>query len=239
MTASSKAARIKAIAREKSLEKYGTLITANILIFLIQFVAFSLANLFVSDNIFYLVINQLMMLIINTLLGVLVSGKAYLYLNLIYSQTTSTSDVFFGLKQHPDKAALIQSVFVWTSFVASLPMTVAMYMLRTTKNQQFIGLWVLAALFALAVKLYISITFSQAFFVLHDFPDRSAKEILLTSRRLMYGNRFKLLYIYVSFIPLYLFGVLTFFIPLLWVSVYRYATVAAFYQDLMASNNTK
>ena len=32
---------------------------------------------------------------------------------------------------------------------------------------------------------------------------------------------------------LMIFGVITLFIPLLWISVYRYATLTAFYQDLI------
>ena len=91
-----------------------------------------------------------------------------------------------------------------------------------------------ALIFGIAINIYVSLTYSQAFFLLHDFPDRSAKELLLTSRNLMNGNRLKLLYVNISFIPLYVLGVISLFIPLLWISVYRYATIAAFYQDLIA-----
>jgi uncharacterized membrane protein len=50
----------------------------------------------------------------------------------------------------------------------------------------------------------------------------------------MKGNKFRLFYLNVTFLPLYLLGCVTLFIPLLWVSVYRYATTCAFYQDLIA-----
>ena len=96
-----------------------------------------------------------------------------------------------------------------------------------------------ALIFALAIGLivnvYVSLVYSQAFFILHDFPDRSAKDILATSRHLMKGNKFRLFYLNVTFLPLYLLGCVTLFIPLLWVSVYRYATTCAFYQDLIAN----
>ena len=62
---------------------------------------------------------------------------------------------------------------------------------------------------------------------------KSAKELLAYSKKMMQGNKFKLLYIHISFIPWFIFGVITLFIPLLWVSVYRYATLTAFYQDLI------
>ena len=87
----------------------------------------------------------------------------------------------------------------------------------------------------LIVDVYVYLTYSQAFFILHDFPDRSAKEILATSRHLMKGNKFRLFYLNVSFIPLYLLGAVAMFVPILWISVYRYASTCAFYQDLIAN----
>ena len=86
----------------------------------------------------------------------------------------------------------------------------------------------------LIIDVFVSLVYSQSFFILHDFPDRSAKEILATSRRLMKGNKFRLFYLNVSFIPLYILGCIAMFIPLLWIGVYRYATTCAFYQDLIA-----
>jgi uncharacterized membrane protein len=50
----------------------------------------------------------------------------------------------------------------------------------------------------------------------------------------MNGNKFRLFKLYLSFIPLILLGIITFFIPLLWVNAYMEASQAAFYQDLIA-----
>ena len=91
--------QLKAIAKERSLDKYGTLILANIMIFAIQIFISGITTVSTSGNIMIFIINQIITLIVNILLGVLVSGKAYLYLNLVYSQTISASDIFFGLKQ--------------------------------------------------------------------------------------------------------------------------------------------
>jgi uncharacterized membrane protein len=251
MTALCSAKQLKGIAKERSLERYGTLIGANVIIFLIQFVAFTFATLFTSNNLIGIIITQLSTLIIDILLGVLVSGKAFLYLNLLYSQTISISDIFFGLKQCPDKAVKIQSLFVISSFVSSLPYTITTYYLRSigqlpggTGNPTTTGLIDLstagfialfaAILFRIAITLYVYLTYSQAFFILHDFPGRSADDILRTSRNLMKGNRLKLFCLNLSFVPVYLLGIIALFIPLLWISVYRDATVTAFYQDLIA-----
>ena len=162
------------------------------------------------------------------------SGKAYLYMNLVYSQTISASDIFFGLRQHPEKAVILQSLFVVVNFLASIPAKLILFFFYRTQspNLYYILLIVLAC--GTVVNIYVSLTYSQAFFLLHDFPERSAKELLLTSRNLMQGNRLRLLYLNLSFIPIYILGIVSLFIPLLWISVYRYASVAAFYQDLIA-----
>ena len=240
MTGTTSAAHLKAIAKERSLDKYGTLITANVLIFVIQIIVSGITTMSSSGNLMIFIINQIITLIVNILLGVLVSGKAYLYMNLVYSQTISASDIFFGLRQHPEKAVILQSLFVVVDFLVSLPGTLILFFYyRTQSTNLYIALLVVLAI-GIIVNIYVSLTYSQSFFLLHDFPDRSAKDLLLTSRNLMQGNRLRLLCLNLSFIPIYILGIISLFIPLLWVSVYRYASVAAFYQDLIAkAGNTK
>lgn len=234
MTGATSAAQLKSIAKERSLDKYGTLITANVLIFVIQLIISGITTVSSSGSIIIFIINQIITLVVNILLGILVSGKAYLYMNLVYSQTISASDIFFGLRQHPEKAVILQSLFVVVNFLASIPAKLIFFFFYRTQspNLYYILLIVLAC--GTIVNIYVSLTYSQVFFLLHDFPERSAKELLLTSKNLMQGNRFRLLYLNLSFIPIYILGIVSLFIPLLWISVYRYASVAAFYQDLIA-----
>ena len=234
MTGNASAAQLKAIAKERSLDKYGTLITANVLIFVIQIIVSGITTVSSSGNIAIFVINQIINLIINILLGLLVSGKAYLYMNLVYSQTISASDIFFGLRQHPEKAVVLQSLFVVVDFLVSLPGTLILFFYyRNPSTNLYIAL-LIVLLIGIVINIYVSLTYSQVFFLLHDFPDRSAKELFLTSKNLMQGNRLRLLFLNLSFIPIYILGIISLFIPLLWISVYRYASVAAFYQDLIA-----
>ena len=234
MTDRASAAQLKAIAKERSLDKYGTLITANVLIFVIQIFVSGITTMSSSGNILIFIINQIITLIVNILLGILVSGKAYLYMNLVYSQTISTSDIFFGFKQHPEKAVILQSLFVVVDFLVSIPGTLLLFFFYRTGSRDIYYALIAVLIIGVIINIYVSLTYSQAFFLLHDFPDRSAKDLLITSRKLMNGNRLRLLCLNLSFIPLYILGIVSLFIPLLWISVYRYASVAAFYQDLIA-----
>lgn len=233
-------AQLKAIAKERALDRYGTLIFANILIFVIQVIISGITTVASSGSIIIFVINQLISLIVSILLGILSSGKAYLYMNLVYSQTISASDIFFGLKQHPEKAVVIQSVFVIANFVVTLPSSLILFFTNQSSSIDLYLTNIIVLIVGIIINIYISLVYSQAFFLLHDFPDRSAKDLLATSRRLMKGKKLKLFLLELSFVPLYIFGIITLFVPLLWISVYRYASVAVFYQKLIsdAGNTT-
>ena len=229
--------QLKDIAKEHSLGKYGTLIGANVIIFAIQLLVSSLTTVSTSGSILLIIIENLITIIINILLGTLMSGKAYLYMNLLYSQTVSTSDIFFGLKQNPQKAVIIQSVFVLLDFLVTIPSQIVLILYLNSGSANLLSALIFVLALGLIINVYVSLMYSQSFFILHDFPDRSAKEILSLSRNLMKGNKFRLFYINVSFIPLYILGCISLFVPLLWIGVYRYATNCAFYQDLIAGTS--
>lgn len=232
--------QLKAIAKERSLGRYGTLVGANLIIIAIQLLVTGITTVSTGGSIILIVINNLISLIINILLGLLMSGKAYLYMNLLYSQTVQTSDLFYGLKQNPQKAVIIQSVFVLVDFLVTIPTQILMVFYQRNPSNTLMSLLITSLGFGLIVDVIVYLTYSQSFFILHDFPDKSAAEILRTSRHLMKGNRFRLFYLNVTFIPLYILGAVALFVPILWISVYRYASTCAFYQDLIqnAANNT-
>ena len=75
--------------------------------------------------------------------------------------------------------------------------------------------------------------YSQSFFLLHDFPQYSAREILALSRKMMKGQKGRLFYVYVSFLPLFLLSLLSCGIAFLWVIPYVNATNAEFYMDVI------
>ena len=229
--------QLRAIAKEQSLGKYGTLIGANIIILALQFFVTLFTSFASEGSIILFFINSIISLIVNILLGLLVSGKAYLYMNLLYSQPVSTSDIFFGMKQQPQKAVAIQALFAGVDFVIMIPIQLLYAQYLSTKVDAYLLTIMIIGIVAVIAEVYVALTYSQAFYLLHDFPDRSAKELLATSRHLMKGNRFRLLYLYVGFIPLYLLGAVALFIPLLWVSVYKDASLCSFYQDLIATAN--
>lgn len=72
---------------------------------------------------------------------------------------------------------------------------------------------------------------------MHDFPQYSARELLSMSRKLMIGNKVRLFYIYLSYMPLLLLGILSCGIALLWIIPYMNATLAEFYMDIVRNTS--
>ena len=236
MTELKTTSQLKAIARERSLGKYGTLIGASIVLGLIRFLVVSITSSFTAEagSLLTTVLGWLIGITVNTLLGVFVSGEAYLYMNLIYSQTINMSDIFFGFKQQPQKAVALQGVMEVISNALMLPSIICLYQIKAGSDLTAFLPYFITTIGALVITVYVRIALSQVFFLLHDFPDWSVGQLLTTGLHIMKGKKLKYLGLTLSFIPLYILGIITLFIPLLWINVYVYATTAAFYQDLMS-----
>ena len=91
--------------------------------------------------------------------------------------------------------------------------------------------------FGLIVSVIISLMYSQSYFVMLDFPDFTALQCLRFSRRIMKGSKARRFYLDMSFIPLYLLGLLTCCIGLLFVIPYMNTTYSNFYLELMSKRN--
>ena len=97
-------AELKAIAKENLLGQYTTTIGATLLILAITMLLNSIVTFVVNPtNLITLIIYEIAIFIIELLMGVFTSGKAYLYLNIVYSQPSTVGDIFYSFSTHPDK----------------------------------------------------------------------------------------------------------------------------------------
>lgn len=176
-----------------------------------------------------------------TIFGTILSvGQCSFYLNIACDQPYQFSDLFTGFKIHPDKSIITQMVIQLLTLLPLTPAIIVMF-ITTAFYAENIIISFLAACFLLiigaGISWWISLRFSQVYYLLLDFPDYSAMELLKMSWKLMKGNVGRLLYIQVSFIPLTLAGLLSFGIGLLFVQPYQNMTYTLFYLDLMQANS--
>lgn len=231
-------AELKARAKGQLLGKYGTVIPAVLAVEIIMLsisgvISFPLNPQTIPGAIGSFIVECLMQL----LGGIFIAGQTYLYLNISCGGNIRVSDVFYGFTHHPDRAILIQLLQLLLMLAAYVPLFVVLGLWMVIDSIYMLILVAVTFCFGLIVSVIISLMYSQSYFVMLDFPDFTALQCLRYSRRIMKGSKARRFYLDMSFIPLYLLGLLTCCIGLLFVIPYVNTTYSNFYLELMSKRN--
>lgn len=123
-------AELKALAKEHLFGKYGTLIGAAVVVFMIiEFVTFSCTVFLDQTTILGAVLNFLIIFVITVLTGLFSSGENYLYLKVSCNRPITLNDIFYGFKLFPNKAVMIQLYLSVWIFISMIPMQILSYMI--------------------------------------------------------------------------------------------------------------
>lgn len=228
-------AALKAAAREHMFGRYGSAVGACLLVtFLTSFATISVTSVVGNtNNLLGTLLHYALLFAVSVFTGLLSSGTAYFYLKIVTGHIAVVNDVFYGFRMYSDKALAIQAWVTLISFIGSLPEYVVLYRMPPRADTSALTQYGLCMLLSGIVTLALNLLYAPAFFLLHDFPQYTARELLSMSRKLMAGNKIRLFYIFLSFIPLLLLSVLSCGIALLWISPYMNATMAEFYMDII------
>ncbi len=225
--------QIKAQARY-SLLGHLSVSVGSLLLYL--FMTFFLAGLAATatdgNGIVFFLLSQVAAFLIQLILGVLHYGLYGVFMDLQYGQPAFAADVFRGFKENPWKLMQIEAVLSGISLVCELPASYIVFMHEGSLRSVLPQILLFEG-FAIVVSLILSLFYGLVWFVLLDYPELTWIQALRQSRRLMEGNKLLYLYILLSFIPLYLLGILSFGIAYLWIGSYKYATEAAFYRGIL------
>ena len=82
--------------------------------------------------------------------------------------------------------------------------------------------------------IIMSLAYSMTYFISKDHPEYSIDECIEASKKMMYGHKWELFVLYLSFIGWFLLAILTFCIGFLWLSPYFRTTIAHYYEELKA-----
>lgn len=246
-------AELKASAREHLLGHYGVAVGAYLIMgSLVCAIAFAITFIVDLTTVTGTVIYYASMFLVSVLMGLFVSGICYLYLKISCGRPVSVGDLFYGFQLCPDKAIIMQARLTLITYIATLPQIVIGYMInkitldegmvlalterQLTQLTKYLVPFALSFILAEAVSVILGLIYAQAFYLLHDFPQYSAAELLKKSRRLMVHHKGRLFYLNVSFIPLFLLGILSFGLAFLWILPYMTATETEFFLDLIKNN---
>ena len=96
----------------------------------------------------------------------------------------------------------------------------------------FILLW---SLLLIIPGIMAALSYAMVFYVLRDQPESRALLAIERSKELMYGNRWKLLYLLLRFLGWFILSIVTLGIGFLWTLPYLQASLVHFYEDLLRS----
>ena len=142
------------------------------------------------------------------------------------------SDVFYGFKSHPDKAIICQFLFTLAELVCMLPAILFAILYTITENPALMIVMSVFLVIGLIAVVILHLTLHFVFYLILDYPDATIKELIVYCANMMRGHRIKFFYLYASFLPLYVLGILSLGIGLLFVEPYVNVTVAQFYLDV-------
>lgn len=230
--------QIKSHARENLLGKYSIIIPSIILSQIIIFVLTTFVSSFVTGNsLTSYVIGLVISYLIDIISGIFLIGYIIQNFKIMCNQPFFISDIFYGFKNHTNKIISLRFIILSIELIGSLPFLFFSYFVQQDPTYPLIAATVLSIIPAIGVSIWMELEFSMSYYLLVDFPDYELKELLRTSRSLMKENRGRLLYLMVSFLPLYLLGFLSFGIGNLWVSSYFRMSLTEFYMDLISRKN--
>lgn len=242
-------ADLKSLAKGQLLGNYGTVIGIFILHMLctlpLNFIISPFSQ--ISPALYYLAY-----LLVYTFEGLLIAGEALVYLKTACHEPPSVSDLFYYFRgpysEKGAKVIRIQLVISAVTVACTIPFEyVGRLLTQSMVNMDLsssaaVGLpfdpylfLIYAILFVAgcSIRIFVQILLSQIFYLMLDFPDYDASQLLHLAPKLIKGHKARYFYIVLSFVPLLLLCIFSCGIGFLWIYPYMRATYANFYLDLV------
>jgi len=171
--------------------------------------------------------------VISAFLGILQTGIAYYFLNVSCNKKHSSGDIFYGFHENAEKSIKVSVVHVAMETICLMPFQILTLVFVQTFDYKYILIAYAAMIAGYALMTPFSLAISQCYYLLLDFPEATAKEVLTTSIRVMKGHKWRLFKLKLSFLPLQFICLLSFGIGNLWLNPYMRMTYTEFFLDLL------
>ncbi len=185
------------------------------------------------------VIFNVLLILAGIICAVMDVGVTLYFLNLACNLPLSFSNLFYGFRTDSKKSLAVAAAIVLCRTACLLPFQYLAQTLLRTRDLK----WLLYAGITFGTGLFIYVTvalgITLSYYLMLDFPQYSAKETLVLCWRTMRGQRRRLFFLELSFLPLMLLCILSFGIGFLWLEPYMQMTYTCFFLDLMNPQSKK
>ena len=193
-------------------------------------------NLFSGTSALDLVLSEVFMLVVSLIVGIISAGLGYMLLNISREKEFSLGDLGYFFKNKPDRVIVAGFVLAMIQLITAIPYYYVSFTTDPglTVDSQIQWLSMTLGLLAVSTLLnfLISLPFAMTYFLMADDTELGGIQALKESARLMKGNIWRYVKLNLSFIPLLLLSVFTFYIALFWIMPYMEMSMVAFYRDL-------
>jgi len=174
-------------------------------------------------------------ILVNMIYYILLAGLYDIYLDIVNNRSYTWKNLFYAFTEHPEPVAIYSLIqyalyYVFTQVVVWWLAVVINWIFYGEAKNLIISTAVL--LIAVILFLYIQISFAMVLFVHADDPDKSFTEMIMEGWQLMGGMRPRYFTMMLSFIGMYLLGVLSLGIGFLFINPYVFATKGYFYKTI-------
>lgn len=240
---------LKSDAREALTGKYGSFIMMIFILYSVTFAVAMILSIFIavpitfsfiagndssSTSLSLSVIQLLLNACITVLIGVSKAGLALFCLNACCGRSASVTDLFYAFRGNFKKCLALSAATLLPQIILLLPCNILQLIYQENNDINILLSACMCFIIGMCIYIPIEIMISMSFFLMLDFPQYSAKEILAMSVKVTKGHRGRIFYMDLSFIPVYLLAILSFGVGMLWVIPYTNMTYAEFYLDLMS-----
>ena len=229
---------LKRAAKAALRGNYGILIMASMVSSLLTFLGSTLtAALFPGDSVLAIALSQIFAIILSLVFSIVTAGYSYMLLKVAREGSCVLGDLFYFFRSHPDRVIIASTVLAVIDVVATFPATYYNLAVEpgASMEAQMEWLTTYSVIFLVTsiLSMLIGIPFAMIYFLLADNEGMGGIQAVKASARMMKGKIGKYLLLQLSFFPLMLLSVFTFYIALLWVMPYMQMSAAMFYRDII------
>jgi hypothetical protein len=186
-----------------------------------------------SFTLFFEIVLLVLSSCVTILIGVARPGLSLFCFNAYCNRKCSVSDLFYAFQGNFKKSLTLSAAVLGAQVLCLLPYNILMLFYEYDSSLDKLLLCMAAFAIGVCVYIPVEILLSQTFYLMLDFPQYTAKELLRMSISVTKGHRGRLFYMELSFIPVLALALLSFGIGMLWAIPYINMTYAGFYLDLM------
>lgn len=160
-------------------------------------------------------------------------GLSSVFLNLQYGQPASMRNLLVCFRENQDRAVQTRAYVTLGERLCLFPLQLLLFLTSGGPLAERAPLLLGVGGASIAACTLWTLTYAMTNFLLLDFPDTEAGQILRASRSMMRGNRLRLLLLMLRLLPMHLLGIFSLGLANIYAGCCQHACAAAFYKDMM------